>query len=202
MLIIGRSENKLKMVSDQFDNIAPFVCDITNGDDLEKLKDHMAGSGIDILVNNAGVYKNIKIANTNENDYDLIFDTDMKAAYFVTQKLLPLMNRGGEVLNIVSDTAFINSTNPYHLAKAAMAAFTRGLAKELLEYEIRVNGIAPGPTLSEINTTDPQNGLQRTDKYRVLLAEEVANVAWFLISDMAIAINGQMICCDEGDSLR
>lgn len=205
VLIVGRNDQKLKLVVEQFDNISFFVCDVTNSHDIEDLKKHIIsiyGSGFDVLVNNAGIYKNIKIADTNEDDYDAIFNTDMRATYFVTQKLLALMNRGGEVLNIVSDTAFINSTNPYHLAKTAMDAFTRGLAKELLDREIRVNAIAPGPTLSEINTTDPKKGLQRTDKYRVLLAEEIANIAWFLISDMAIAINGQTICCDEGDSLR
>lgn len=207
VLIVGRNEDKLKAACEKIGcGVDYYVMDITNFSELEANTEKIAGvlqNKLDILVNNAGVYVPKKMEQIQENDWDYLFDTNLKASYFLTKHLVKyLIQSKGSIVMIASDTAYIGSTNPYHITKAGVCSFVRGLAKELIDDEVRVNAIAPGPTLSEINKTDPANGLQRNDRYRVLRAEEIAEVAMFLSLSAATCINGQVICCDEGDALR
>lgn len=206
VIVVGRNLEKLKKACSEIgSNSKYYKLDITDFNKLESSIDSIAkmfDCKIDILVNNAGVYLGKGINEVSDEEWDKLFDTNLKASYFVTKYFLKYFNDGSQIIMIDSDTAFINSTNPYHLTKIGIDGLTRALAKENIDKGIRVNAIAPGPTLSEINRTDPTNGLQRTDKFRVLKAEEIAEVATFLASSAATCINGQTICCDEGDSLR
>ena len=208
VVIIGRNENKLKEACRQIgtERIQYYCFDLTNCGKMQCMADEVVGlfdeKRIDGFVNNAGIYKHLSLKNTKVDDFDAIFNVNVKAVYFATQAILPYMAEQGQVLTIASDTAYVHSTNPYHMSKETVVHFTKALAKELLERRVRANAIAPGPTVSEINKADPEKGLQWEDKLRVLKAEEVAEVAWFLLSDSSNCINGQVICCDEGDCLR
>ena len=207
VMITGRNAEKLKLACEKMraHTVQYLAFDAT---DFECLKANVnavfsqSGNRVDVLVNCAGVYIQKKIEQVNEQEWDSLFDTNLKAVFFMTKYFLPKLKEGSNILMVGSDNAFINSSNPYHLTKTGIDGLTRALAKEYLEKGLRVNAIAPGPTLSEINKTNPANGLQRTDKFRVLLAEEVAEIALFLISSASASINGQTICCDEGDSIR
>lgn len=206
VIVVGRSKNKLKATKESLgDRCIVYYMDLIDFSVFQEKIDEIAdiaGGRIDILVNNAGIYYPNKIDNVTEKDWDDLLDTNLKSPYFVTKHFLKYMSENSRIIMIDSDTAFINSTNPYHIAKIGIDGLTRALAKEYLEKGIRVNAIAPGPTLSNINTTDPRKGLQRNDKFRVLRAEEIAEVALFLAATVSTCINGQTVCCDEGDSLR
>lgn len=208
VVIIGRNENKLKEACSKIgaERIQYCCFDLTNFEMMQDMVNEVVGlfneKRIDGFVNNAGIYKHLSIRNTKEADFDAIFNINVKAVYFSTQAILPYVAEQGQILTIASDTAYVHSTNPYHMSKETVVHFTKALAKELLDKRIRANAIAPGPTVSEINKADPEKGLQWEDKLRVLKAEEVAEVAWFLLSDSSNCINGQVICCDEGDCLR
>jgi NAD(P)-dependent dehydrogenase (short-subunit alcohol dehydrogenase family) len=100
----------------------------------------------DFLVNNAGTSHHAPIEKTTEEDLDSIYNVHFKGVYFLTQKLLPLINDGGRIVNISSGlTRFtLPGSSAYASMKGAVEVLTRYLAKELGPRRITVNTVAPG----------------------------------------------------------
>ena len=92
---------------------------------------------------------------------------------------------------------------PYGISKAGVIHFTRSLAKKLLNKNIRVNALAPGITSSNINPIDDKGNIymENLKGKRILSAKEIADIAVFLISDSSQCITGQVISCDNGETL-
>jgi NAD(P)-dependent dehydrogenase (short-subunit alcohol dehydrogenase family) len=100
----------------------------------------------DYLVNNAGISHHAPIEETTEQDFDDLYNVHFKGVFFLTQKLLPLINDGGRIVNISSGltrVAFPGSAS-YASMKGAVEVLTRYLAKELGPRRIAVNTVAPG----------------------------------------------------------
>jgi hypothetical protein len=95
---------------------------------------------------------------------------------------------------------FLSDNLPYGITKAAINSFVQGLAYEVIKSGIRVNGIAPGVTASDMTGFKVEENLYlpTNRSERVYLPEEVAEVASFLLSDISLCISGQIIVCDEG----
>jgi NAD(P)-dependent dehydrogenase (short-subunit alcohol dehydrogenase family) len=104
-----------------------------------------AGS-FDYLVNNAGISHHNSLQETTEAELDAIYRVNFKGVFFLTQKLLPLMNDGGRIVNLSSGLArmVIPGSGPYGALKAAIDVLTRYQAKELGPRRITVNAVAPG----------------------------------------------------------
>lgn len=205
VVIIGRNKEKLNSMIEQYNKVKICTCDISDMESISKAKKEIRSifnEKVDIIVNNAGVWKNCTIKTATIDDWDMIFNINLKGSYFFTKAFLEDVQSGGCILMIGSENAIIYETNPYGMAKAALHHMTRGLAKELFADRIRVNAIAPSPTVSDINPKSKEGDLQRGNGYRVLLAEEIAEIACFVVSSAAQCINGQVIFCDEGNSLR
>lgn len=205
VVIIGRNKEKLNSMMEQYKKVKICTCDISDMESISKAKKEIRSifnEKVDIIVNNAGVWKNCNIKTATIDDWDMIFNINLKGSYFFTKAFLEDVRSGGCILMIGSENAIIYETNPYGMAKAALHHMTRGLAKELFADRIRVNAIAPSPTVSDINPKSKEGDLQRGNGYRVLLAEEIAEIACFVVSSAAQCINGQVIFCDEGNSLR
>lgn len=209
VLIIGRNEEKLRKACEKVqvrpEDFLYQAFDLTDFEHLEynlSVAKEKLGGKINILISNAGIWKNLNITSTTYTDWDRIMDINLKASFFIVKYVVDAMGEGDSIIVTGSENAQINVTNPYTLSKAALHRFVGGLAKEYNTEGIRVNGVAPGPTISEINPTDPNGEIQRGDNYRTLLAEEIAEITCFLASPAAKCINGQVIYCDEGDSLR
>ena len=129
-------------------------------------------------------------------------NTHLKAAYFLTQKMLPILSDGGSVVNISSGLARFSNPNysAYAIMKAGIESLTRYQALELGKRRIRVNTVAPGAI-----ETDFAGGFVRDSKEinsmiagatalgRVGLPEDVGSVVAFLCSDDARWINAQRI---------
>jgi NAD(P)-dependent dehydrogenase (short-subunit alcohol dehydrogenase family) len=100
----------------------------------------------DFLVNNAGNSLHANFAETTEAQFDEIVNVHFKGVYFLTQKLIPLMNDGGRIVNISSGLArfALPGSSAYGAAKGAVEVLTRYLAKELGPRGITVNVVAPG----------------------------------------------------------
>jgi len=100
----------------------------------------------DFLVNNAGNSLHADFAKTTEAQFDEIFNVHVKGVYFLTQKLLPLMNDGGRIVNVSSGLARVSlpGSSAYGAAKGAVEVLTRYLAKELGPRRITANVVAPG----------------------------------------------------------
>lgn len=160
---------------------------------------------LDILVNNAGVSHHGLILDTDEADYDLLMNTNLKGAFNVTRHALPhLLKTQGSILNISSIWSVHGAANEvvYSMTKAGINAFTKSLAKEMAPMGIRVNSIAPGLIDTEMNSNlsmeDKENMVCYLASHRMGTAQDIAKTALFLLSDAAAYINGQIITIDGG----
>ena len=108
---------------------------------------------LDYLVNNAGNSQHINFENVTEADFDAVVNVHFKGVYFLTQKLLPLMNDGARIVNISSGLTRVTvpGSSVYAAAKSAVEILTRYLAKELGPRRITANVVAPGPIQTDFS---------------------------------------------------
>lgn len=164
----------------------------------------MRGGGtIDIFVNNAGVLNKTNFYNATESDYDNVLDTDLKGAYFLAKIVSEYMRKNkaaGNILNISSSSALRPANTPYHLAKWGIRGMTLGLAKELSQYDIVVNAIAPGPTATNmlLDAGDKDISRPASPSGRYAAAEEIANLATVLVSSLGRMVNGDTLYATGG----
>lgn len=164
---------------------------------------------VDILVNNAGIslHESSMLA-VSEAQYDDQFDTNLKGAYFITQTFIErhVSNKktASCILFVSSERGQTVDTLPYGLTKAAINSLVQGLAYRYAKNGIRVNGIAPGVTASDMTGFNPDGNLDCSYNIteRVYLPEEVAEIACFLVSDAARILNGQILVCNEGKTIN
>lgn len=112
----------------------------------KSLQDKWQTEHFDFLVNNAGTGINAPFAETTEEDFDRLMNVHVKGVFFLTQKLLPLLNDGGRIVNISSGLARFTLPGyaAYASMKGAIEVLTRYMAKELGQRQIAVNVVAPG----------------------------------------------------------
>ena len=156
----------------------------------------------DYLVNNAGMGKTIPFTEMTEVIFDEFLNVHFKSVYFLTQKLLSVMNDGGGIVNLSSGTTrFANpGYSVYASMKGAIETFTKYLAKELGVRGIRANVIAPGPIETDFNNAAIRNNPQFKTMLgnlsplgRVGNADDIGSVVAFLCTNDAKWINGQRI---------
>jgi NAD(P)-dependent dehydrogenase (short-subunit alcohol dehydrogenase family) len=107
----------------------------------------------DYLVNNAGNSQHIDFEKMTEADFDAVVNVHFKGVYFLTQKLLPLLNDGGRIANLSSGLTrvAVPGSSAYAAAKGAVEIVTRYLAKELGPRRITANVVAPGPVQTDFS---------------------------------------------------
>ena len=183
---------------------ARFVrADLTSVDDVERLADEVGD--VDILVNNAGVYPFGATQDVDEQTFDMTFDTNVKAPFFLTAKLAPRMaaNGGGAIVNVSTMVANFGMAGmaAYGASKAATQLLTKAWAAEYGPRGVRVNAVSPGPT--ETPGTDPMGSdLERLASTlplgRPAVVQEIAEAIRFLASDAASYVNGAVLAVDGG----
>jgi gluconate 5-dehydrogenase len=166
---------------------------------------------IDILVNNAGIQRRHPIADFPVQDWDAIIATNLTAPFLVAQAVIPgMVRRGrGSIVNIASLTSELGRPTivPYTAAKGGVRQLTRGLATELGPTGVRVNAIAPGYFVTEMNRALLDDKAfdgwvrGRTPMRRWGDPDELAGAAVFLCSDAASYITGQTLFIDGGMSV-
>lgn len=209
VLISGRNEKTLEEAAKELGchSLKLDVTDISKHESFIKNAYEMLG-GIDCLVNNAGISLHEKsFLYVTEEQFDAQFNTNLKGMYFLTQAFLKYKTENkekGNILFVSSERGETVEVLPYGLTKAAITSFVKGLAARYIKHGIRINGIAPGVTASEMTGFDPNGNLycDYNITKRVYLPEEVAEVASFLISDVSAPLNGQILVCNEGKTLN
>jgi NAD(P)-dependent dehydrogenase (short-subunit alcohol dehydrogenase family) len=168
----------------------------------EILKTDFGTTQIHALVNNAGTGLHAPFVNTTEEQFDEMVNTHLKAAFFLTQKILPFLSDGGSIINISSGLARFSHPNysAYAIMKAGIESLTRYQALELGSRKIRVNTVAPGAIATDfaggfVRDSKEINGMiaSSTALGRVGLADDIGSVVSFLCSDDARWINAQRI---------
>lgn len=183
-------------------------CDVSNADEVSQMFSQVEKEfgRLDILVNNAGITKDGLILRMNEEDFDKVIAINLKGAFLCARAAAKMMvkQRSGNIINISSVVGIAGNIGQanYAASKAGIIGLTKSLAKELASRNIRVNAIAPG-----FIKTDMTEVL--SDKVKEVMlssiplgrfgeADEVANVALFLASNLSSYITGQVIVVDGG----
>ncbi|RQO79204.1 SDR family oxidoreductase [Acidovorax sp. FJL06] len=171
---------------------------------------------IDILVNNSGVSTTQRIQDVTPEDYDFIFDTNVKGAFFVAQEVgkrmlarsrgaAPGSFTGGRIINIASMAGLkvLPQIGAYCMSKAAVVQMTRAMAMEWGKFGINVNAICPGYIDTEINhhhwdTEQGQKLIALLPRKRVGSPQDLDALLVMLASDQSHFINGAVIAADDG----
>ena len=176
-------------------------------DALDRELDSRRGtSALDVLVNNAGVGRVGLPSDTSEEDFDLVFASDVKGPFFVTQAAIPRLRDGGRIISISSGRSkrpFAENA-AYCMAKAALDSHIVMLAAELGPRGITANALAPGWTVTDqsadfLGDEDNQRGIvELTALRRLGRPDDIAGVAAFLASDDGRWVTGQYVEASGG----
>lgn len=173
----------------------------------QALQTHFQAEKFDFLVNNAGTGLTAPFVETTEQIFDDMVNIHLKSTFFVTQKLLPLINDGGRIINISSGLArfTLPGYSAYAAMKGGIEVLTRYMAKELGARQIAVNTVAPGAI-----ETDFGQGLVRDNKEvnayiasqtalgRVGVPDDIGPMIASLLSDNYRWVNAQRIEASGG----
>ena len=192
--------------------------DVTDRDSIKSAVAHAeteVGS-IDILVNNSGVSTTQRIQDVSEEDFDFMFNTNVKGAFFVAQEVgkrmlarargaAPGSFTGGRIINIASMAGLrvLPQIGVYCMSKAAVVQMTKAMALEWGKFGINVNAICPGYIDTEINhhhwqTEQGQKLVQMLPRKRVGQPKDLDALLVTLCSNESHFINGAVIAVDDG----
>jgi NAD(P)-dependent dehydrogenase (short-subunit alcohol dehydrogenase family) len=164
---------------------------------------------LDILINNAGEqHPDKKIEDITEEQLRRTFQTNIFSMFFMVQAAMPHFKKGAAIVNCTSETMYKGAPIllDYSATKGAITAFTRSLAKNLVEQGIRVNAVAPGPIWTPLNPFGgqppeaiPEFG-KSTPMKRPGQPNEVAPSFLFLACEDSSYMTGQVLHPDGGDT--
>jgi len=166
--------------------------------------------GINILVNNAGIhYPQDSILKITNQQLEKTFRTNVFSMFYLCKAVLPFMNAGDSIINTASVTAYRGSGHlvDYASSKGAIVSFTRSLAQQLAEKNIRVNAVAPGPIWTPLIVASFKKEKVRQFGTNVPLKRagepiEVAPAYVFLASSDSSYITGQVIHINGGEIIN
>jgi 3-oxoacyl-[acyl-carrier protein] reductase len=204
-------QQTLKAVTELGAQAEAFGADLSTNEGLHRAQGEIAAraGGVDILINNAGsLVARAKLPEFTEALFDQVMNLNVKSAWFIAQAVAKGMaeRKSGYIIN-VSSIAARNGGGPgatiYASAKAAVACFTKGMAKELAPHGVRVNAVSPGTVdnhFHEVFSTRQMldSVIAQTPYGRLSTNEDVSDVIVFLCSDAARYIHGQTIEINGG----
>ena len=169
-------------------------------------KIHADFGQIDILVNNAGITKDGLMLRMSEAQWDAVINVNLKSAFNFIHACLPIMmrQRGGSIINMSSVVGVHGNAGQanYSASKAGMIALAKSVAQEMGSRGVRANSIAPGFIETAMTHQLPEDvrkdWMQKIPLRRGGQAEDVANVAVFLASDLSSYVTGQVIQVEGG----
>ncbi len=203
-------EETAAMIRDGGGSAVCLELDVTDADSIHtcfaELGD-IAGAP-DVVVNNAGIARQAYLTDVSENDWDAVLDTNLKGVFLVAQaaaRALIAADRPGSIINIASVLGLrvSKALASYIAAKAGVVHLTRAMALEWSRYRIRVNALAPGYFITEINQDQFEQGTGELVKKRVPMARvgdlpEIGGPLLLLASDAGSYMTGSIVAVDGG----
>jgi len=161
---------------------------------------------VDVLINNAGITRDTLLIRMNEKDWDAVIQVNLKSVFNCTQAVLRAMmkERYGRIVNISSVVGQIGNPGQanYSASKAGIMGFTKTVAREAGPRKITVNAVAPGFIDTEMTAVLPEkvreNFVQQIPLGRMGAPEDVAETVYWLCSEVAGYITGQVIHVNGG----
>ena len=203
-----------KALDDARNSVIGVPCDVSSQSDTEAMADAAleAFGRIDVLVNNAGIYSSLEITPFEDlsiDEWRHVLDVNVIGQALATRAVVPAMRRqrGGSIVNVSSGTPFkgVPFLLHYVASKGAINAMTKALAKELGAADIRVNGVAPGFTLSDGVLANPHQLEKLQDisrQARVIQRdqhpEDIVGAVIFFASQDSAFVTGQTLVVDGG----
>jgi NAD(P)-dependent dehydrogenase (short-subunit alcohol dehydrogenase family) len=225
VVLAGRRVERLKTLRAEIEGTGGDAhvvgLDVTDCDSIKSAVAHAETEmgTIDILVNNSGVSTTQRLTDVSEEDYDYIFDTNTKGAFFVAQEVgkrmlaraqgaAPGTFTGGRIVNIASMAGLkvLGQIGVYAMSKAAVVHMTRAMALEWGRYGINVNCICPGYIDTEINhhhwkTEQGQKLISMMPRKRIGRPQDLDAVLMMLCANESHFVNGAVIQADDGFAL-
>ncbi|MHC1749085.1 MAG: 3-oxoacyl-[acyl-carrier-protein] reductase [Cellulosilyticaceae bacterium] len=204
------TEKATKIVEDiikQGGEAIAIMANVADFDAAKRLVDETvkAFGTLDILVNNAGITKDMLLLRMREDEFDDVININLKGVFNCTKHASRVMMRkGGSIINMASVVGIAGNVGQcnYAASKAGIIGFTKSVAKEFATKCIRANVIAPGFIVTNMTDQLPESikegALKNIPLNRFGNAEEVANTALFLASDLSSYITGEVIKVDGG----
>lgn len=216
VLIVGRTEEKLLQAKEEIgsDNLFVKVFDITKVDEhitLFEETEKLLG-GLNGFVNAAAMGGNQMFGRGYEpwditgEEWDKFTAIDFKAAFFLMRNEIEyLKSKGvrGNILNIASNAACMDIIGAYGASKQAIIKWTRAFGKKFGHNGIIINGIAPGATFTPMIASYAHDINQKYERHaieRFIRPEEIAELAYYLMSDFGEIVCGHTVIADGGDN--
>jgi 3-oxoacyl-[acyl-carrier protein] reductase len=183
---------------------ATFVCDVTNQDHVDGLRDSAIRElgHVDVLINNAGLGGEVSVVDMTDDQWGRVLDVTLNSVFRTTRAFLPAMQarKSGIIVNNASVLGWRAQKGQAHYAaaKAGVMAFTRCSAIEAAEHGVRINAVAPSiamhPFLAKVTTDELLTKLESQEAFgRAAEVWEVANVMIFLASDLSSYMTGEIV---------
>lgn len=197
-----------KVVAKAGYSVKTICLDITKTAELIEAIENLAKEcgGVGIIVNNAGITRDKLMMMMDEDDFDVVMNVNLRAAFMATKATIRSMirNKFGRIINISSVAGVMGQAGSanYAATKAGLIGMTKSIAREVGKKGVTANCIAPGFVNTEMTAGLPdivkQAALQVIPMKRQAEPEEIANAVAFLASEEAGYITGQVLCVDGG----
>ena len=211
VIISARRTEKLeKLKAELGDKCELLKLDVTSEESVSELKSNIESANLqlDILINNAGTSDPQRFKDLSEQSWNNVLETNLNGAFRVAKMATDLMlknKKGGSIINIASilgQRVGLNLSS-YATSKSALIQLTKSMALELARSNIRVNALAPGYILTEINddffaTEEGQNYIKKIPMNRLGLEEDLDGALLLLSSDASSFMTGSVINIDGG----
>lgn len=199
---VERGEKLIKTLEDEgySDRFFFFAGNIAKDEDVKRLYDFVMNKtgGVDGVINNAGIWVGGELHQTIEDDWNRVFDVDVKAIYLTSKYFVPYMieNGGGTIVNTASVSGMCGDYNmaAYNAAKGAVVNLVRAMALDYGKYNIRVNNVCPAACATPMFLANPPETVKLFNDAnplgRICTPDEVAKAMYFLSSDESSSCNG------------
>ena len=205
-----RTENLEKLKAELGSKCELFELDVTSEQSVSELKSNIESANfqLDILINNAGTSDPQRFKDLSEESWNYVLETNLNGAFRVAKMATDLMlkhKKGGSIINIASILGQRVGLNlaSYATSKSALILLTKSMALELARSNIRVNALAPGYILTEINddffaTDEGRDYINKIPMNRLGLEKDLDGALLLLCSDASSFMTGSVINIDGG----
>ncbi|MBP9989539.1 MAG: 3-oxoacyl-ACP reductase FabG [Ruminococcus sp.] len=202
------SKEKAEALCSKLNNAIAVQADVSKSSEVDRLfeiAENTFGT-VDILVNNAGIAQQKLFTDITDEDYDRMFDCNVRSVFNCCRRALPNMihNKHGRIINISSMWGIAGASCEVHYSasKSAVVGLTKALAKEVAPSGITVNAVAPGVIDTEMNSCFDEETMKQLENEtpvgRIGTPEDVARAVYFFAAENSDFITGQVLGVDGG----